>query len=100
VEKKELINIVMESLREVNSTFDDPDPEFERLTVDTKIFGERGLLDSLGLVTLISIIESRISEEFNKEIVIVTEKAMSRKFSPFRSIQSLAEFIEKLLKEG
>lgn len=98
--KKKVISIIMESLREVNATLDAPDPAFKKLNVDTQIFGDRGLLDSLGLVTLTSIVESRVSKEFNQEIVIVTEKAMSRKSSPFRSIQSLADFIEKLLKEG
>lgn len=97
--KKKLIIIIMESLKEVNATLEDPEPELEKPTVDTQIFGDQGHLDSLGLVALISIIESKISDEFNKEIVIVTEKTMSRKSSPFRSVQSLVDFIGELLKE-
>lgn len=89
----------MESLKEVNATLEDSGPELEKPTVDTQIFGDQGHLDSLGLVTLISIIESKISDEFNKEIVIASEKAMSQKSSPFKSVQSLADYVEEVLKE-
>lgn len=96
--KKKIINIITESLKEVNATLEDP--ELEKPTLDTQIFGFQGHLDSLGLATLISITESRISDEFNREIVIVSEKAMSQKSSPFKSVQSLADYIENLLKKG
>ena len=97
--KTKLINIIIASLKEVNSTLEEIDAELKKPTVDTKIFGDQGHLDSLGLVTLISIIESKISEEYDKEIVIVTEKAMSKKSSPFKSVQSLADFLDELLQE-
>jgi D-alanine--poly(phosphoribitol) ligase subunit 2 len=66
---------------------------------DEIIFGDGGKLDSLGLVNLIVSIESIIDEELDKQIVIANEKAMSMKNSPFRNVDTLAEFILELLNE-
>ena len=97
---KKIVKIITESLKEVNATLEDSEPGLEKPTLDTQIFGFQGYLDSLALVTLISIIEGKISDEFNKEIVIVSEKAMSQKISPFKSVRSLAGYIESLLRKG
>ena len=43
---------------------------------------------------------TKISEKFNKEIILADEKAMSQERSPFLSVKSLADYIEKLLNEG
>jgi acyl carrier protein len=95
--KKKIINIIVESLKELNAIFEDS--ELNQPTINTRLFGAQGRLDSLGLVTLISNVESKISDEFNKEIIIASEKAMSKKSSPFRSVQSLANHVEGALKE-
>ncbi len=94
--KERIIAVIIESLKEVNATL--KDPELEDPTPDTHLFGLQGHLDSLGLVTLVSVIESRISDEFDREIVIASEKAVSQKSSPFKSVRSLADYVEYLLK--
>lgn len=95
--KKKVIKIIIESLKEVNVTLGNP--KFKELTPDTQIFGSKGPLDSLGLVALIAIIETKISDEFDKEIIIASERAISQKSSPFKSVRSLAGFIEDQLRE-
>ena len=95
--KDKIVNIIIKSLKELNSTFEDP--VFEKPTLDTQIFGLNCRLDSLGLVALISSIEGKISDEFNKEIIIASEKTMSQKSSPFKSVQSLADYLEGILGE-
>lgn len=65
----------------------------------TPLFGSGGILDSLGLVTLILTIEEMIEMQMGVAITIVSEKAMSTRRSPFATIGSLAEFIASLIQE-
>lgn len=66
---------------------------------DTSLFGNTGQLDSLGLVSLIIIIEQNIEDEFDINITIADEKAMSQNNSPFRTIGTLVDFLNLRLKE-
>lgn len=63
------------------------------------IFGSGGILDSLGLVSFLSDLEYRLSEEFDREILLASEQAMSRSRSPFRDVSSLTEHIAELLEK-
>lgn len=65
---------------------------------DTPLYGGEGLLDSLGLVTFLINLEQKIADEFKMEITIASEKAMSQKNSPFRTVKSLKEYLAKLIK--
>jgi acyl carrier protein len=67
---------------------------------DTEIFGRGGLLDSLGLVTMIMEIESRLEEEHGVSVVLASDRAMSRRTSPFRSMGAVIEYIEAQLAPG
>jgi hypothetical protein len=49
---------------------------------------------------LISIIEEKIFDNFGTTITLADEKAMSQHNSPFRSIKTLADYINKLLADG
>lgn len=64
---------------------------------DTVLFGENAVLDSLGLVTFVFAVEENVAREFKKSITLVSDKAFSQKSSPFRTVATLAEFIEELL---
>ena len=65
----------------------------------TSLFGEDGILDSMGLVNLVVNLEERIHEEYNIIVTLADERAMSRTESPFRSIRTLAAYIDELIKE-
>ena len=66
---------------------------------DTPLFGEDGVLDSLGLVRFIVAVEQEIQSKLGLSITLADEKAMSQKNSPFRSIGSLGDYIVMLLRE-
>jgi D-alanine--poly(phosphoribitol) ligase subunit 2 len=66
----------------------------------TVLFGREGKLDSLGLVTLIVGIEGKIRDTFGVAVTIADEKAFSQKNSPFRTIDTLSDYISGLIKEG
>ena len=94
---KKVDSIVIEAVIELNEELECE--TLENPTNKTKLFGENGALNSLALVSLISDLEDRISEEFDKDIVLADEKAMSQRASPFRTVAALTDYIEKLLSE-
>ena len=63
------------------------------------IYGDNSQLDSLALVSLIVAVEQNIEDEFGISITLADERAMSQENSPFRTVSSLADYIEALLKE-
>jgi len=68
-------------------------------TTGEVIFGVGGALDSLGLVNFLADLEYRIAEVFGGELVLASERAMSRSKSPFRDVEALTDFIVELLRE-
>ncbi|MEI6681806.1 MAG: hypothetical protein WCO44_04225 [Bacteroidota bacterium] len=95
--KEEITIVVTETLIENNAEIKSP------LLVspgpDTVLFWKDGILDSLELVKLISDLEENIYRKFGKQITLADEKAMSQRVSPFRTVRSLADYIDKLLTE-
>lgn len=66
---------------------------------ESELFGGNSAVDSLELVNLIVEIEENISEKFNKNITITSEKAMSRITSPFKNVGTLTDYIEEILND-
>jgi len=64
---------------------------------ETPLIGPAAALDSLGLVTLIVTIEGRVTDELGRSITLASERAMSRTQSPFRTLGTLASYIDELL---
>tara|TARA_B100000315_G_C14053088_1_gene352782 strand:+ start:208 stop:498 length:291 start_codon:yes stop_codon:yes gene_type:complete len=63
----------------------------------TKLFGDN--LDSAGIVFLITEVEEAISKNLNFDIVLADERAMSQKTSPFRNVETLIAYTEKLISK-
>ena len=67
------------------------------LSLDSKLFGGGGPLDSMALVNLIVDLEEFIQDDYGKTITLADEKAMSRRTSPFSRVKDLIDYIyEKL----
>ena len=66
---------------------------------ETVLFGEEGVLDSLGLVKLIVAVEGKVQEEFDVPVTLANEKAMSMKNNPFQTVGALTAFTTSLLEE-
>ena len=93
--KNEIIEIILNSIEEVNTQ----NGANLSKNLNEKLFGKGSELDSLGLVNLIVTIEGNINELYETNISIADEKAMSQKHSPFRSIETLADYIFSMLKD-
>jgi acyl carrier protein len=76
-------------------------PAEQQFSVDenTVLFGKGSRIDSLSLVSIIVDLEGTFSSEYNTEISLTDDRAMTRKKSPFDSISALVDYIDELLQE-
>lgn len=88
--------IIIKTLLELNEELENE--SLENPNFKTKLYGTSAGMDSLALVSFITDLEEKISDEFNKEIVLADEKAMSLKTSPFRNVGTLTLYIKTLLE--
>ncbi|HTZ11659.1 MAG TPA: hypothetical protein VMD04_04720 [Candidatus Margulisiibacteriota bacterium] len=93
LDKKEISNLVIKSLREVNRILG----KNEQLKIgkNMDIYGGKSRLDSMGLVNLLVDLEQRLAKEGGIEISIMDAKAFSMKNSPFKNLSTLVDFIHK-----
>ena len=96
--RKTIENIIINAVKEINERL--PKEQQISKTSKTVLFGKDGQLDSLGLVNFLVTIEQNIEDEFDVSITIADERAMSQKHSPFRTIGTLADYIDMLLIEN
>jgi acyl carrier protein len=94
---KEIARSLFNVIDEFNRTL--PPEKRLKKAADTTFFGENGTLDSVGLVNLIVATEQRIEEDFGIPISLADERAMSQENSPFRTVDTLVNYIALLLKE-
>ena len=94
IDKKKAIEIIYDAIEEYNDQVEKEN--ILPLSSDLELFSKNGKLDSLGLVNLLMCIEEKIEEHTGSVIVIADDKAMSQTNSPFRSVDTLAEYISLL----
>ena len=88
--KDKLINLIIELARDLQSQ----EPSQSNATIDsaTRLFGKKGLLDSKGLVSLVIAVEQEVEDKFGVSIALADEKALSQESSPYRTVETLAEY--------
>ncbi len=96
--KQDLINLIVELAREIQAQ-ERPDWE-EEIGAATRLFGKSGLLDSRGLVSLVIAVEQEIEDRFDKTVELADEKALSRESSPYRTIETLADYAVSQMETG
>ena len=94
--QEKIEKIIIDTLKELNEELENE--AFLNPNSKTKLYGGNGAMDSLALVSFIADLEDKISDEFEKDIILADEKAMSSKTSPFRNIESLTSYIKSLLE--
>ncbi len=71
----------------------------EAIGESTHLIGSGGLLDSMGLVTLIVDLEQKLEDEYGVSLTLADERAMSQQNSPFRTVRAFADHIRVLVEE-
>ena len=87
--RKEIVQLIIDTAAELG---EDEIGLSDQLEEDAVLFGRDGLLDSMGLVTLIIAVEQAIEDKFDHSVALADEKAMSQQRSPYRSVGSLADY--------
>lgn len=96
--EEKIQNIIIQALKNLADELENS--ELENPNVQTKIYGIEGNLDSLALVSFITDVEEMIDSEFNTNITLADEKAMSSRNSPFKDVETLVQYIQNLLEEN
>ena len=98
VERNNLIAMMVKLLDAAlaeQSTSDGTGPDL-RGTPTSPLVGAEAVVTSMGLVSFITDVESILAQDHNLELSLVSEKALSRKNSPFRTIETLAYYVLEL----
>jgi acyl carrier protein len=76
-------------------------PPEEHLEKDLEIplAGDFGRLDSAGLINLIAMTEQKTAEELGRPILLTDDRTMSQADQVFRTLGTLADYIQRLLNE-
>ncbi len=64
-----------------------------KIDSNSRLFGSNSVFDSMELVQFIVEVEQFLDEEYDIEIELTSDKAMSRRSSPFISLNTLSKFI-------
>ena len=93
--KRELEFVIIDALKEVVDNEQAERPE--EPGVNTPLIGRNGILDSLGLVSLVVAVEQAIEDRYGIALSLADEKALSQTHSPYRTVASLAAYAEAIM---
>ena len=94
--KNRLEKLVIDSLKDVLEEYES-DCE---ATPKSQIYGGDSPLDSSAVVSMIVDLESRLKEDFDFQVSITDERAMSQKKSPFGDVPSMVDYLNILYQES
>ena len=92
-----ITDLIWNAIDDVNALL----PADARITrrEDAVLLGAAGGLDSFGLVNLVVALEQQIEDEFGVTLTLADERAMSHRRSPFRSVNTLRDYVAELLNQ-
>lgn len=94
---RRILDCIYDAVDEANE--DSPDqPPLEKAR-DTQIYGSADGLDSLALINFVVAVEENVERAFDTSIMLGDDRALAADPSPFRTLGTLAEYVELLLTE-
>jgi acyl carrier protein len=93
-----LLTLIKDVVDEVNERRDEkiPTTALSSLT----LYGDNGVFDSMQLVNFLTQVEEAVEDEYDEEISLTSEKAVSQRVSPFSRVSRLVAFVEAELAEA
>ena len=95
MQREELIALMVERLQDVLA--EQGAHETIQASAASPLIGVEAVLTSLGLVSFIVDVESTLGQTYGVELTLVSEQALSRRNSPFRTVHTLADYILELV---
>ena len=96
MDRARLVEIVVAAVRDYAATAGGGQPP--EVSGSSVLFGPSGLLDSIGLVSVIVALEQELYESHGLAISLMDDRAMSRGRSPFRTPETLADYVLDLAR--
>jgi len=97
VDRQAIVDMMMRMLQQtLDAHLLDQGGEAVRAAPDLSLIGEEAAVSSMALVSFIADVESTLAETFNLSVVLVSERALSRRKSPFRTVEALADYVLEL----
>ena len=93
--REEILTLVYNAIDEVNAQSADGEP-VEKNT-DTDLLGGAKGIDSVTFVNLIVAIEEQIQSSMGRSVGLVDEDGMALEERPFRTVGTLATYVEKVV---
>ena len=95
MERQRLVDLMLGLLQPL---LDDQNEEKKVPATSTlPLVGDGATLTSMRLVSFIADLETTLATEHGLSLTLVSERALSRQRSPFRSIDTLADFVIELV---
>jgi hypothetical protein len=98
VMRESLLQCIREGVEEINITREEKIPTDELDGIN--FYGDGGVFDSMHLINFLMIVEERVIDQVGVPITIVSEKAVSRKVSPFSNVSTLISFLVEEIEEA
>ena len=99
MDRQAIVDVMVGMLQQtLDSHLLDQGGEAVRATADLPLIGEEAAVSSMALVSYIADVESTLMESFNLTVTLVSERALSRKKSPFRNVNALADYVLELVE--
>ena len=96
--RNQVVDIVIEAVRDQLDA--DGVEDLPPITQETPLIGGTAPIDSLGLVSVIVELEQRLQSDCGVMVTLVDEQAMSQRYSPFRTVGSLADYAIEVVGRG
>jgi acyl carrier protein len=93
--REDIVGLVYAAIDEVNAQ--SAEGVLVDKNVDARLLGSDKGVDSLTFVNLVVAIEEQIQNVLGKSVVLVDEDSMALQEHPFRTVGTLADYIEKVL---
>ncbi|MDG9716066.1 hypothetical protein [Streptomyces sp. DH24] len=91
-----ILRIIIDAIDDINTMREEKIPTENVL--DLCLYGNDGVFESMYLVAFLAQVEESIEDEFEVEVTLASEKAVSLRVSPFSSVRRLIAFIEEELQ--
>lgn len=97
-QRESLLLCIKDGLEEINATRDEkiPTDALEEL----RFYGDGGVFDSMQLVSFLMVVEEKMADQLEIVMSIVSEKAVSRKVSPFSTVTTLLDYLMEEIEEA
>ncbi len=95
--QENIVLMLFSAIEEINQFL--PAEEQLEKDLETPLAGDFGRLDSAGLINLIVVAEQKTADELGVPILLTDDRTMSQVDRVFRTIGTLADYIEQLVNE-